>query len=160
MMKDCPKKKCVLSFLSVFAFMMGYETLEYSVWLAPLYQASANIWRPMADMDSLSNWYIIHTAVLAVIITCMYKCFTPCSMGKDAAAPMDMKNCAFKKGVVFGLKIGLLMGVLASRSYVWMPVHMNITMAWFFGALAEGVGIGLVLGFIDGRMKGGDCAVK
>jgi hypothetical protein len=159
-MKECPKKKCLLSFLSVFAFMMGYETLEFSVWLAPLYKASASMWRPMADMDSLSNWYIVHTAVLAGIICCLYKCFHPCEMGKDAAAPMDDKSCAFKRSIKFGVKIGLLMGVLASRSYAWMPVHMNITMAWFFGALAEGVGIGLVLGVVDTYLKGGECAAK
>lgn len=145
-MKDCPKKQCLLSFLAVFAFMLTYEILEHSVWLDPLYQASTSVLRSRAEMDQLSNWYLIHTALLAFLFCFLYKRFGDSDCGITGNMK-DGKPCDFRRGLWFGIIIGLIMGVLDSRSYSWLPIHMNLSMAWFFGALAEGVGIGLILSF-------------
>jgi|GEM_PF-5768423 len=159
-MKDCPKKQCLLSFLAVFAFMMTYEIFEHSVWLDPLYKATASIWRTRAEMDQLTNWYMIHTAILAALFCCLYSRFSDssCSMSGNMGAAGDKKPCQYRKGIWFGVTIGLIMGVLDSRSYSWLPIHMNLSMAWFFGALAEGVGIGMLLALTC--KKKGECSTS
>lgn len=154
-LQGCPMKKCLMSVLAVFAFMMSYEIFEHSVMLDPLYKATANMWRPRVQMDDLTNWYMIHTFILAALFCCLYSRFTdsPC-----ATATPDAKPCPFKRSIWFGIKIGLIMGVLDSRSYAWMPIPMNLSMGWFFGDLAEGAGIGLVLGLVC--KKNGECNAK
>lgn len=169
-MKDCPVQKCLLSVLAVFAFMMAYEIFEHSVLLDPLYKATQNIWRPRAQMDDLTTWYMVHTAILAALFVCLYSRFSDkhCGTGammcstKDAPAtvPQDDKPCPYKRSVVFGIKIGLIMGVLNSRSYAWMPIPMELSMGWFFGSLAEGAGIGLVLGLVSKCGSKGECSTK
>jgi hypothetical protein len=155
-MKDCPKKQCLLSFLAVFAFMMAYEIFEHSVMLKQLYEASASALRSQVEMDQLTTWYMIHTAILAALFCCLYARFSDKSCGTMNGA--DKPSDPMKRGLWFGIMIGLIMGVLDSRSYTWMPIHMNLSMAWFFGALAEGVGIGLILAFTC--RKPGECSTK
>jgi len=155
-MKECSGKKCLLSFLAVYAFMLSYEIFEHSILLARLYKASATVWRPVTDMDHLSTWYLVHTALLALLFCVLYKGYS-CNVSEKNMA--DSKYCPFKQSIPYGIKIGLIMGVLASRSYTWIPMHMNVAMAWFFGGLAEGVGIGLMLG-LTSRKKTGNCGDK
>lgn len=158
-MIDCPKKQCLMSFLCVFAFMMAYDIYVNSVLLGQVFKISAAVLRPAAEMDQLSTWYIAHTAVLAGLFCCLYKDL--CMVTGKGTADTEKPDSTYEKSLKFGVKIGLIMGILASRNYTWLPLSMNITMAWFFGALAEGVGIGLILGFLKVKKLGsGSCDTK
>jgi len=144
-------KKCLVVLfggLMVALIMFLFEGFWHGQYLMPFYEMTRNLWRPMAEMQALSGWYVgvlIATGViLSVIFSKNYECR------------------GLPEGVRFGFYMGLLLGVTHFCAYVHMPISLNLASLWFFGWIIEGVlaGITLSLTYMAFSKKAGACGSK
>jgi len=136
--------KCLIPVVAVFAVIFVFQWLYHGTYMMPLYEATASMWRPEAEMQNMM-WVCISTKlVMAMVISCLY-----CCMAKGAACG---GKCP-KTGAKFGLKIGLLLGAHDFASYMWLPVQMEIPLKWLVGDVIMGVLIGVVLALICQKCK-------
>lgn len=159
-MKDCSKKRCLISAVAVFAFMFLYDKLFHGCsWMMEQYAQTAALWRTPESMGEYFPWFFVRYGILAMVIVCLYKkfCEAGCSKPINEGAGCCMKSgtCVHKRGMCFGMKIGLLMGTIQASSYIWMPIPGSLAIAWFVGALVQGIGVGFVLSLVC--KKKGEC---
>ncbi len=143
----CPIRCFLLPVLAVFAAIFAFEWVFHGVIMMPSYQATAALWRSHTDMQDLCYVSLIRQVVTALVVTCLF-CWIS-KVKSDCGTPC----CPIQKGAKFGFKIGLLLGIGQFGSYVYLPIPLNMALAWLAGGVAEGVLMGVVLGTIC-RMKG------
>lgn len=150
---ECKKMgvKCLIPLVAVFATIFLFEWLFHGVYMMPAYEATASQWRPEEEMQGLWPYCLITKLVMAAVICCLY-----CMVSKGC----ESQGRCYKKGAKFGFKIGLLLGVQQFSSYLWLPIELGMALNWLIGNIIMGVLIGLVLAFVTGFCKKGECGVK
>lgn len=136
---SCPVRAFLVPFGVVFAVNFVFEWLLHGVILMPTYQETAALWRPEPEMQSLFLWGILQQLVTAAVITCLY-----CCIAKNS----ECGGQCPRKGAIFGLKIGLLLGVTHAGGYVYMPIPAGLALSWLVGYIVLGVMIGVALSFL------------
>ena len=176
-MTSCKKTNCLIAVLAVFAFMFLYDKLFHGCpWMMEQYQKTSNLWRTPEAMHEVFAWFFVRYALLAGVITCLYKRWSkaPCcckgmssgACGTNANAPGSSADCGTKKccprkcGICFGIKVGVLMGVIQASSYIWLPIPGELAIAWFVGALVQGIGVGIILSLILSKSDNSECTSK
>jgi len=132
-------KRGILAIVVLFVFWSLADYLIHSVLLSSTYQATAKLWRPMAEMKML----LIHITVLisAIIFVLIYALF--------------FKN----KGIGSGLGYGFLYGIGAGISmgygtYAVMPIPYALALSWFLSTLFETTLGGLLVGGLLKKNRG------
>lgn len=150
--ENCKMKECIkpmaIGTVAVAVTLFLVEWLVHGVWLMPLYEQTAALWRATNDMG-MSPWGIVRLLALGFLITAI---FCKCKQAKMAACEAGAKPCPRKMGFCFGTIIGAFMGTMMASSYLWMPVPAELGIKWFIGGLAEGIAAGLVLSHLASRM--------
>lgn len=152
-MKACSKKRCALSVLAIFVFTYAYEAFLHGYLLMGMYNETPALWRPASEMAQYAPWFLLRYALLAMVIACLYKKMGDCAPSTECTVD-GKKPCPYQKSLCFGIKIGVLMGVIQASSYVYMPISGTLALAWFVGALVEGACIGLILAIINKKKDG------
>jgi len=149
-MTQCSKAKCLLSTFAVFVFLVAVEcVLHHCPWLHNLYMQTGAVWRPVPDIEAMAPWIFGHYAVLSFVIVCLYKKLAKAPMTSTCAVSGEVKKCCpIARGLCFGLAVGLLMGVMKTDVYPYLPIPLELATAWFASCVVEGLGIGLILAFI------------
>lgn len=142
-MKDCNKKQCLISTVAVFAFIFAFDYLFHGMLLHGLYESTAHLWRPMEEMDQMMWMCIGYHFLLAASITCLYGLIA--KNGGGTCETTGKPACPRKTGICFGMKLGVIMGLMSASSYIWMPIPGELAAYWFVGAVLQGIGIGLIL---------------
>jgi hypothetical protein len=169
--KPC-MKKCIISFIAVFAFLFIYDWLVHGQLLMADYQATVGTWRSQEEMQALFGWCIAYHAALAAVITCFFKkfkkaqvvciCGTECQCSPTCpckGAADCNSRCPIKTGgVCFGMKVGLLLALSHSVAYLWLPIPGALAIKWFIAYLVQGIVAGAILGMISGGSSKGGCA--
>ena len=135
-MAECSKKACIVSTLIVFVFMMAYGWLIHGHLLMALYNETPALWRTQAEMESFFPWCFLPNVLLSIFYTCTYSCWK-----KKLILTPDPK---FALG--YGVFIGITTGLMQAYSYYYMPISLNLALAWFLAYFAQGVLIGVILG--------------
>ncbi len=150
--KPC-MKTCLISVVAVFAFMMGYDWFVHGHLLKADYEATANLWRTPEEMQQFFPYCLAYHAILAMVLTCLFKKFRA---GVSACCPEAATACCPIKsgGICFGIKIGLLLGVVGASPYIWLPIPGALALKWFVASCVQGLGVGAILGML---CKGKDC---
>lgn len=146
-MTKCMNKTCLISVIATSLFLMGYGFVVHEILLKADYMATADMWRTPEEMQTFFPWCMLFPVGIAMVLTCLFKKFKAGCAAKcpDAAASC----CPIKSGgLCFGMKIGLLFGLLMAQSYIWMPIPLDLAVKWFFAGLGQGVGAGIVLGMV------------
>jgi len=140
--------KWLLSALLVFIFIAVAEYLIHAVWLKPLYQQTASLWRSEEEIKQLCPLMLGYEAILAIIVTKLYRKSQKATVavGEGECAP-----CPVKRAVCFGMIIGLLFGVMHAATYIWMPIPAELAIKWLIAGVLEGLGIGVILSFSCGK---------
>ena len=126
-------KKIILGTICVFILWSVLDFLIHGVILRSAYEATASLWRPMAQMK-MGLMYAVVLIAASMFVLIYGRFVTP-------------KNPA--SGVPFGLLYGIGVGVgMGYGTYSVMPIPYSMALAWFLGAVAEGALGGLVLGFL------------
>lgn len=125
------KKKWLLASAAIFVAWSVMDFILHGLILASTYEATAQLWRPMAEM----NQGLMHgvTAVCALAFTGIYAALvSPKSVG-----------AGLKYGLLFGIVSGMSMGF---GSYSYMPIPIHLAAAWFLGSVVEIAVAGLMAG--------------
>ena len=126
-------KKTILSILAVFFAWSVMDFVIHGVILKASYEATAHLWRPMAEMKmGLMHVVVFIAASVFVLI------YAWLIGGKSLARGL-------KYGLLYGLAAGVSMGY---GSYSYMPITYHIALVWFLGSLVEMTVAGLIVGAI------------
>ncbi|MDE3060547.1 MAG: hypothetical protein KGJ06_06010 [Pseudomonadota bacterium] len=153
---QCSSQGCLGKWISssivvfVLLFIMGY--LIHHVWLMPIYQQTAALWRPMGQMQQFFPLMLGYYAGLSVVIAALFCKVSKAKMaacaGEEAECRIGGKHCPIKYGICFGVLIGLLMGIQSAGAYIWMPIPSELAIDWLIGNVVQGIVIGVALSLI------------
>ncbi len=122
--------------ITVVAILIAFTVLDFvihGVLLGSLYEATAELWRPREEMNSLMP---LMSLVNLVAI-----------MGFTAIYALLIKPRSLGIGLNFGLLYGLAGGVgMGFGTYLVMPIPLALGMAWFAGAVVYWVVAGAIAG--------------
>jgi hypothetical protein len=124
-------QRFILSVAAVFVFMFAYEYVVHGHLMMSVYRETQQLWRPDQSMKELMPWSIGIGLALAAAITWL---FTRHYEGKG-----------MEEGVRFGLYVGLIMGLVQAGAYIYLPISLNLAIAWLVIYVIEGIGAGIVL---------------
>jgi hypothetical protein len=126
-------KRTILAILAVFVTWSVLDFVIHGLILASTYAATAQLWRPMAEM----KMGLMHVTVLitAAAFVTIYARFIA---DKRVSA-------AVLYGLIFGIATGVGMGY---GTYSVMPIPYSLAFVWFIGSVVEFTAGGLVAGLI------------
>ncbi len=124
-------KKILLATVSVFVLWSVLDFLIHGVLLRTAYEATASLWRPMAQMK-MGLMYVTVLIAAFMFVLIYSRLITP---------KTPVSGCKF--GVLYGIGVGVGMGY---GTYSVMPIPYSMALTWFLGTVAEATLGGLVLG--------------
>jgi hypothetical protein len=130
-------KRWLLASVAVFVVLFVLEFIIHGVLLQGLYQQTAPVWRPMADMQRLMwiMWvgYLVFAAFFVFIYTKGYE------KGKPGLG----------QGFRFGLYVGAMLSVLHGFGwYAILPIPLALSFYWFLAVLVESIAMGIAAGLV------------
>ena len=125
-------KKFILAVVAVFVARGILDMIIHGLILEPLYQQSAQLWRPEGEM-MMGLMYIVSLLSSIFFVWIYY-----------ALINKSMKN-ALLYGLFYGLTTGISMGY---GTYSFMPIPYLLALGWFLGTVLETVVAGALLGWI------------
>ena len=122
--------RLTLSTLAGFIFVFIFDFIFHGKLLLPLYIETAELWRSEEEMQDFFVWGILsqlaYTAVLAFMFTRKYE------------------NKGLGEGIRFGLMFGMLLGVAQFGIYPYMPIPLELALAWVGCSILQITGLGAV----------------
>jgi hypothetical protein len=126
-------KRILLATLGVFVLWSVLDFFIHGVILRSAYEATASLWRPMAQMK-MGLMYVT-VLIAAFMFVLIYSWLvTQKSLGTG-----------FKYGLLYGIGVGVGMGY---GTYSIMPIPYYMALTWFLSAVAEATLGGLLLGMM------------
>jgi len=123
--------RLLMAIVAVFIAWSALDFVIHGVLLASTYEATAELWRPMDEMD-MPLMYAV-TLVFTVCFVLIY------------ALLVDRRSLS--SGVLYGTLFGLATGVsMGFGSYTYMPIPLTLAASWFFSVLVEAVVAGAISG--------------
>lgn len=132
-------KRGILAIVVLFVFWSLADYLIHGILLSSVYQATSNLWRPMAEM----KMFLIHITVFisAIIFVLIYALF--------------FKNKGIGSGLGYGFLYGLGSGIsMGYGTYAVLPIPYKMALIWFMGTLIEATLGGLLLGLLLSNKTG------
>ena len=129
-------KKFWLGFAAVFVVIAVWEAIVNMVLLASAYQATANLWRPMAEMK-IGLFYVIYL-IVAFFFTLFF------SKGYEGKGVGE--------GLRYGFYVGMMMAVpMAYGMYASMPIPYSLALQWFLYGLIKYILCGMAVALVYGK---------
>ena len=128
-------KRFALACIAVYVVYHLLSFLIHGIWLDPVYQEYAHVFRPKEQMDAMM-WIFFVTSAVLVLMFCFI--FT-----------RGYENQGIVEGVRYGLYMGLFfMVVQAYDSYVIYPLPYSLTLKWFLSGMVVLIVMGVVVALI------------
>jgi len=128
-------KRFLLAFVAVYVVYQVLGFLIHGMWLDPVYQSIADVFRPRAQMDSMM-WVMFVTSAVLVLMFCYI--FTRGYEGRGVG-----------EGARYGLYMGLFFSVAqAFDSYVIYPLPYHLVLKWFLSGMVVFIVMGIVLALV------------
>lgn len=126
-------KRTILAIVAVFAAWTALDFVIHGLILKASYEATAHLWRPMAEMKMGLMHVVVFIASLAFVLIYAWL------VGRKSVAN------GVKYGLLYGIGAGVSMGY---GSYAFMPITYHLALVWFLGTLVEMTVAGLLVGAI------------
>lgn len=126
-------KRTILAIVAVFGAWTALDFVIHGLILKANYEATAHLWRPMAEMKMGLMHVVVFIAASAFVLIYAW-----------LIGPKSVAN-GVKYGVLYGIAAGVSMGY---GSYAYMPITYHIALVWFLGSLVEMTIAGLLVGAI------------
>jgi len=126
-------KRVVLAGVAIFLVWTVLDFLIHGLILQSTYEATASLWRPMAEMK-MGLMYVVGAVGAAAFVGLYAAVVKPKSMA-----------AGLKYGLLFGIATGFPMGF---GTYCVMPIPVHMAFVWFVGSLVETVVGGAIAGAI------------
>jgi hypothetical protein len=137
-------KNWLLNTAILFLFLWGYDFVVHGNLLMDMYVQTKDLWRPQADMESLYGWCLAGTAAMAFVFSSIYNCWTSKCDGGGTCA---------KAGANFGLWVGLLLGIMQAKSYIWLAIPGKLAVLWLIVETIKWGLAGILLAKLHGLNK-------
>ena len=125
--------KLLLAIVAVFIAWSALDFVIHGVLLASTYEATAELWRPMDEMNMPLMYSV--TLVFTVCFVLIYA--------------LLVERRSLTSGILYGTLFGLATGVsMGFGSYSYMPIPLLLAWSWFFGMLVEAIVAGVLVGAI------------
>jgi hypothetical protein len=126
-------KRILLGGIAVFVLWSIVDLITHGVILRGAYEATASLWRPMAEMKMGLMYAVSFIAALAFA-----------SIYGWLVGPKSLQT-GFRYGLLYGVGVGVGMGYGA---YSVMPIPYSMALTWFCGTVVEAALGGLLLALI------------
>ncbi len=123
----------VVAVVATFITWSVVDFVVHGVLLGPSYEATADLWRPMAEMK-MGLMYGAN-AISALAFVTLYQVLV---------RPKGVRG-GFVLGLLYGTAMGIPMGF---GTYSVMPIPLSMAILWFVGALVQTSAAGLLVGLI------------
>jgi hypothetical protein len=131
-------KRYLLSVAIIFVLWSVIDAVVHGVILSSAYQATAQLWRPFAEMKL--GLLRLTTLIIAAVFVAVYT--------------LLVNPKSIKTGVFYGLLMGLISGTsMGLGSYSFMPITIQIAVVWFLGSFIQMTLAGLCIGAIIKSVK-------
>ncbi len=126
-------KRSLTAAVGVLVAWMLLDWLAHRFVLAPIYEATASLWRPFDQMNVVLIYTV--TVVLIGIFIGIYSLLVkPKSLGA---------------GLALGALVGLALGISSGfGTYVHMPIPLSLAWGWFIAGWIKGLVAGGVVGAV------------
>jgi hypothetical protein len=114
-------KRFLLAVVAVFVFVNFFEMLYHQYLVGELYGQTAELWRPTETMEDYMLWMWIVYALLSVMFCYIFL--------------KGYENKGVMEGVRYGLLIGILMAHGSFVMYAVMPIPFAMAVYWIVDAL-------------------------
>ena len=126
-------KRVAAAIVSVYVVLEAMDFLIHNVLLSKAYAASAQLWRPQAEMK-MGLMFL----VTFIFVVCFVMVFTRFFKEKNV-------KTGTLYGLIFGIGTGASMGY---GTYAAMPLPYYIALSWFLSSVVEMTVAGAILGLI------------
>jgi hypothetical protein len=124
-------KRPLFAGLAILIAWMVVDLLLHRLFLAPLYDASRELWRPFDQM----NVTLIYAVSVVLISVCV-------GIYRLLVRPKSVRT-----GLALGAFIGLALGVSAGLgTFIHMPIPPAVAWGWFVGGWLKGLVAGAIVG--------------
>jgi hypothetical protein len=117
-------KKYILAVIVVFIVEEFLNWIIHGVILAPLYEATASIWRPLEEMNSMMWIMWIGDLIFSIFFVYIFT--------------KGYENKGAGEGLRYGFLVGCLLSVpMAFSTYATQPIPFSLAVQWLiFGIIA------------------------
>jgi hypothetical protein len=134
------RKAIVIATIVLFIVWSAMDAVLHGILLAPIYEATAALWRPVAEMKQ--GVLFGTTFIAALFFVLLYgEGFARRGMG-----------ATLRFGVYFGIAVGVGMGF---GTYAAQPIPLALATSWLVGTIVETVVGALLAHWVFGRFGGG-----
>jgi hypothetical protein len=126
-------KRTILAVVAVFITWSVLDFILHGVLLQSTYQATANLWRPMDQMNVPLRYLV------SLVFSASFVLIYGLLVGQKSLVS------GIKFGALFGLATGISMGF---GSYSVMPIPLALAWGWFLGSWVEAIAAGAIVGAI------------
>ena len=120
--------------VAALAILVAWTLLDFllhRLLLAPIYDASPSLWRPLDQMNVTLIYAV--TFVLIGVFVGIYKFL--------------VRPKSLRAGLFLGTFIGLALGVSAGfGTFIHMPIPLALAWGWFIGGWLKGLAAGAIVG--------------
>ena len=126
-------KRSLAAAVGILVAWMLLDLIAHRIFLAPIYEATASLWRPFDQMNVLLIYSV--TVVLVGIFIGIYSLLVrPKSLGA---------------GIVLGALVGLALGLSSGfGTFVHMPIPLSLAWGWFIAGWLKGLVAGSIVGAV------------
>ncbi len=136
--KSSSTKKCSCPIVTTVALaitLFVFDSIFHGVLLEKSYMQTASLWRSKQDMGDYLFFNIAMYLISSGLIVAIFKQFI-LNLNKK-----ELLNNCFKGGLL----LGFLVGTVLLGFYAYMPISLDLAIAWFFAGVAHGVLIAVIL---------------
>ena len=126
-------KRSLIAAAGVLVAWMLLDLIAHRFFLAPIYDATAGLWRPFDQMNVVLI-YTVTVALIGIVIGIYSLLVRPKSLGA---------------GLVLGAFVGLALGISSGfGTFVHMPIPLPLAWGWFIAGWLKGLVAGGIVGAV------------
>ncbi|MCC7179603.1 MAG: hypothetical protein IT177_14585 [Acidobacteria bacterium] len=126
-------RRSLTAAVGILAAWMLLDLIAHRFFLAPVYEATASLWRPFDQMNVVLI-YAVTIVLIGVVIGIYSLLVRPKSLGA---------------GLVLGALLGLALGTASGfGTFVHMPIPLSLAWGWFIAGWLKGFVAGGIAGAV------------
>ncbi len=126
-------KRSLLAAVGVLVAWMLLDVIAHRFFLAPIYEATASLWRPFDQMNVVLIYTV--TLVLIGIFIGIYS--------------LLVRPRSLRAGLVLGAFVGLALGISSGfGTFIHMPIPISLAWGWLIAGWLKGLVAGGIVGAV------------
>jgi hypothetical protein len=126
-------KRALAAGVAILVAWMTLDLIIHRFFLAPIYDATASLWRPFDQMN-VALIYTVTCALIGIFVGIYTLLVRPKSLGA---------------GLGLGAFVGLALGISSGfGTFVHMPIPLSLAWGWFFAGWLKGLVAGAIVGAV------------